>query len=64
MNDELIREKLEKLSNKELNELFVKKEEFLTVRKILVTREDFKHFRGTALRGGDVLYEYLDEPRS
>lgn len=64
MNDETIREQFEKLKNKELQEFLVKKEEFLVVRKILVDRDDFKYFRGTALRGGDVLYEYLDEPRS
>ncbi|WP_147531746.1 hypothetical protein [Bacillus marasmi] len=64
MNDETIHIQLEKLKNKELQEFLVKKEEFLAVRKIIVDRDDFKHFRGTALRGGDVLYEYLDEPRS
>lgn len=64
MNDELIREQLEKLKNKELHEFYVKQDEFLAVRKIVVDREDFKHFRGVALRGGDVVYQYLDEPRS
>lgn len=64
MNEETILEMLEKLKNKELKEFFVSKADFLTVRKLLVIREDFKHFRGTALRGGDVLYQYLDEPRS
>jgi hypothetical protein len=64
MNVEAINEIFEKLKNKELNEYFVKKEDFLSVRSVLVQRSDFKHFRGTALRGGDVLYEYLDEARS
>ncbi|MGJ7919691.1 hypothetical protein [Neobacillus sp. LXY-4] len=64
MNEETINEKLEKLKNKELAELFVEKADFLSVRKVIVNRSDFKHFRGTALRGGDVLYQYLDEPRS
>jgi hypothetical protein len=29
-----------------------------------VKREDFRHFRGVAQRGGDVLYQYLEEARS
>ncbi len=64
MNDEEISDTLDKLKNKQLSEYFVKKDDFLKVRKILVNRNDFKHFKGTALRGGDVVYQYLDEPRS
>jgi len=64
MNEQTIQDMFEKLKNKELNEFFVNKADFLTVRMILVKREDFKHFRGTALRGGDVVYQYMDEQRS
>ncbi|WP_318504986.1 hypothetical protein [Bacillus sp. T3] len=64
MNEQTIQDMFEKLKNKELNEYFVNKADFLTVRMILVKREDFKHFRGTALRGGDVVYQYMDEQRS
>lgn len=55
---------LESLKNKELEELFVSKEDFQVVREILVNREDFKHFRGIAQRGGAVIYQYLEDPRS
>lgn len=64
MNEEAINEIFEKLKSKELSEFFVKKDDFLQVRKVLVGRDDFKHFRGSALHGGDVIYQYLDEPRS
>lgn len=64
MNEQTIHDMFEKLKNKELNEFFVNKSDFLTVRMILVKRDDFKHFRGTALRGGDVLYQYMEEQRS
>jgi hypothetical protein len=55
---------LEKLKKGELSEFNVKKEEFMDFRQILVKRDDFKHFRGIGQRGGDVLYQYLEEPRS
>lgn len=64
MNEQTIHDMFEKLKNKELNEFFVNKSDFLTVRMILVKRDDFKHFRGTALRGGDVVYQYMEEQRS
>jgi hypothetical protein len=61
MNEQFVQENLEKLKNGELSEFYVKKEDF---RQVLVKREDFKHFRGIGQRGGDVLYQYLKEPRS
>lgn len=64
LNDETINEIFNKLKNKEIKEYFVKKEDFLPVRKVLVNRGDFKYIRGIALRGGDVMYEYTDDPRS
>lgn len=64
MKEDLVNEVLEKLKNGEISEYYVKKEEFLEFRKTLVKRSDFKHFRGVAKRGGDVLYQYLQEPRS
>lgn len=60
----LINEVLEKLKAGELSEYYVKKEDFLPFRQILVQREDFKNFRGIAQRSGDVLYQYLEAPRS
>jgi hypothetical protein len=64
MNEESINEIFDKLKNRELSEFNVKKEDFLSVRKVLVSRVDFKHFRGIAHHGGDITYQYMDEPRS
>jgi hypothetical protein len=61
---ELYIEILEKLKAGEITEYYVKKEDFMDFREILVNREDFKHFRGIGQRGGDVVYQYLAEPRS
>jgi hypothetical protein len=64
MNEEHITEILDKLMTGELSEYYVPKENFMDFRQVLVKREDFKHFRGIALRDGNVLYQYLAEPRS
>lgn len=61
---ELYIEVLEKLKSGEISEYYVKKEDFMVFREILVKREDFKHFRGIGQRGGDVVYQYLADPRS
>jgi hypothetical protein len=47
-----------------ISELRIKKEDFLAFRMVLIKREDFKHFRGIAQQGGDIIYQYLQEPRS
>lgn len=64
MTEEMAMEILEKLKSGELEEYLVPKSEFLTFRQVLVKREDFKYYRGIAKRGGDILYQYLSEPRS
>jgi hypothetical protein len=64
MNDHYVKDVLEKLKSGELSEYYVKKEDFMEFRQILVKREDFKHYRGIGQRGGDVLYQFLEEPRS
>lgn len=64
MNVEHIQEVLDKLKNGELTEYYVSKEDFLPVRNVLVERADFKNFRGIAKRGGDVVYSYMEIPRS
>ncbi|MDZ5470564.1 hypothetical protein SM124_02260 [Bacillus sp. 31A1R] len=64
MNEQLINESLDQLRRGEISELFVKKEDFLSFRKVIVKREDFKQFRGIAQHGGNVVYQYLDVPRS
>jgi len=64
MKEELVTEILDKLMTGELSEYFVNNEDFMAFRKVIVKRKDFKHFRGIGQRGGDVLYQYLKEPRS
>ncbi|MGX1264856.1 hypothetical protein RKD55_002660 [Rossellomorea marisflavi] len=55
---------VEGLRNGELNEVHVKKEDFLSFRSVLVKQKDFKHFRGIAAQGGHALYHYMDTARS
>lgn len=64
MTEEHIQEMLDKLKSGELSEYYVSKEDFLSVRTVLVKREDFKHFRGIAQRGGAVIYRYSETARS
>lgn len=64
MDEQTIHEILDKLKSGELHEYHVGKEQFLSFRKILIDREDFKHFRGIAQQGGSIIYRYLQEPRS
>ncbi len=64
MDEQTANHLLDKLASGEVNEITVKKEDFLIFRNVLTKRDDFKHFRGIAQRGGDVVYEYLEKPRS
>ncbi|MBT2698442.1 hypothetical protein ACSU6B_00395 [Neobacillus sp. C211] len=64
MKEEMITEILDRLMTGELSEYFVTNDDFMEFRQVLVKRKDFKHFRGIGQRGGDVLYQYLKEPRS
>ncbi|NRD78687.1 hypothetical protein HPT25_15100 [Bacillus sp. BRMEA1] len=64
MNKEIVDDILNRLMTGELSEYYVKNEDFMIFRDVLVNRKDFKHFRGIGQRGGDVLYQYLKEPRS
>lgn len=64
MTEEMIEEILDRLMTGELSEYYVTNDQFMEFRQVLVKRKDFKHFRGIGQRGGDVLYQYLKEPRS
>ncbi|MBL4952494.1 hypothetical protein RCG24_09155 [Neobacillus sp. OS1-32] len=64
MNEDFVNDILNRLKTGELSEYYVKNEDFMDFRRVLVKREDFKHFRGIGQRGGDVLFQYLKEPRS
>jgi hypothetical protein len=56
------KEMLEQLKNGELESLTISKEEFLDFRKVLIERQDFKHFRGAAFHHGVTIYTYTEEP--
>ncbi|MCM3586242.1 hypothetical protein M3182_10920 [Mesobacillus maritimus] len=64
MSVEDINDILDRLKSGELTEYRVLKADFLAFRQVLVNRKDFKNFRGIAQRGGDVIYQYLQTPRS
>lgn len=55
---------IEQLKNGEVNSIEIPKEEFLQFRELLVKDEMFKHFRGEAKQGGNVIFTFLDKPRS
>lgn len=55
---------IEQLKNGEITQILIHKVDFLTFRQIIVNRDDFKHFRGIAGHGGDVIYTYMKEARS
>ncbi|KIN57386.1 hypothetical protein [Bacillus subtilis] len=64
MRPEEITEMIEQLRTGAINELRVQKEHFLDFRTVLSKQDDFKHFRGIAQQGGDVIFQYLEQPRS
>ncbi len=64
MSEAEILEQLQLLRTREIGEVRVMKEDFLTFRSVLVTQDDFKQFRGIAQQGGNILFHYLDTPRS
>ncbi|MBD8013686.1 MULTISPECIES: hypothetical protein [Planococcus] len=53
---------LEDLKNGEIESITIQKEDFLDFRTVLIAREDFKHFRGTAYHLGLTVYTYTEEP--
>ncbi|AOC90801.1 hypothetical protein BUN12_0651 [Bacillus amyloliquefaciens] len=61
---EEISERINQIRTGEVKEFRVQKEHFLAFRAVLSKQEDFKHFRGIAQQGGDVVFQYLEQPRS
>lgn len=55
---------IEQLKNGEVQSVLIPKEEFLHFRGLLVKDEMFKHFRGEAQQGGNVIFTFLEVPRS
>ncbi|KIL45883.1 hypothetical protein [Jeotgalibacillus soli] len=64
MNKEEMIEMLNELKEKKIEQLFISKEDFPVCRELILARDDFKHFRGIAQRNGDIIYHYMNEPRS
>jgi hypothetical protein len=64
MEEKEIETILEELRSRGIDEYRVQKSDFLQFRKILIEQSDFKQFRGIAQQGGDVVYMYMDTPRS
>jgi hypothetical protein len=64
MSETEILEQLQLLRTREIEEIRVMKEEFLAFRSVLVKQDDFKQFRGIAKQGGNIIFQYLDTPRS
>ena len=55
---------LDQLRNKEIDRIEIEKEEFLEFREVLIKDPQFKHFRGEAKQGGNIVYTFLDVPRT
>ena len=55
---------LDQLRNGEIDHIEIKKDEFLTFREVLVKDPQFKHFRGEAQQGGNIIFTFLQVPRS
>ena len=60
----LYEEKLNMLRVGDIQSLEISKEEFLAFREVLIKREDFKYFSGSAKQGATVVYTYLLKERS
>ncbi|CAM4049334.1 hypothetical protein [Lederbergia lenta] len=63
MELEEAKEIIEQLRSKVIQQVEIKKEDFLTFRQVLIEQEDYKNFHGIAKHGGNIIYEYLDAPR-
>lgn len=57
-------QQLDELREGIVSSISIGKEEFFEFREVLIQREDFKHFRGTAKQGGFVIYTYEANSRS
>lgn len=55
---------LDQLRHQEVESVTISKGEYLQFREQLVKDEQFKHFRGEAKQGGDVVYTFLETPRT
>lgn len=49
---------LERLRKREIEQVYIEKDDFLSFREVLVRQQDFKQFRGIAKHGGHIVFEY------
>lgn len=57
-------QKLDQLRSGELQSIEIQKEQYLQFREYLVKDEQFKHFRGEAKQGGNIVFTFLELPRT
>lgn len=55
---------LNQLRHREIKQVEIAKEEYLAFRQVLIKDPQFKHFRGEAKQGGNVVYTFLEQPRT
>jgi hypothetical protein len=55
---------LDQLRNGEVQKVEVSKAEYLAFREVLVKDPQFKHFRGEAKQGGNIIFTFLKVPRT
>ncbi len=55
---------LNQLRHRQIKQVEIAKGEYLAFRQVLVKDPQFKHFRGEAKQGGNVVYTFLEQPRT
>ena len=55
---------IDQLRNGEVNSIEINKAEYLQFREVLVKDAQFKHFRGEAKQGGNIVFTFLEVPRT
>lgn len=55
---------IDQLRNGKVNSIEINKAEYLQFREVLVKDAQFKHFRGEAKQGGNIVFTFFDVPRT
>ena len=55
---------LNQLRNGEVSSIEINKVEYLQFREVLVKDTQFKHFRGEAKQGGNIVFTFSEVPRT
>ncbi|KGR83907.1 hypothetical protein [Lysinibacillus odysseyi] len=55
---------LNQLRNGEIEKVEISKADYLAFREVLVQDPQFKHFRGEAKQGGNIVFKFLATPRT